>query len=183
MTMSKAVTITRFRLFTAWNAAAEEKWLEQMAGQGWHLVRGGILFKFRRGEPAQVRYRLDYRTETRAKLREYLDLCRDAGWEHVYQFGNWHYFKTSDPSAPELHTDPASLADRYKRILVLLVFLLLVNIPFLTTPRASEPPDWVTAWSVFNVIRAGLILLLGYGILRIGFMIRELKAKSSRHIL
>ena len=110
-------------------------------------------------------------------------LFRSAGWEHVYRFASWHYFRTADASAPDLHTDPASLADRYKRILALLICLLVINMPFLTTPRRLEQPEWITTWSVFNGIRLLLIVVLGYGILRIGIMIRDLKAKSSRHTL
>lgn len=181
--MGHEITTTRLRFFTVWQADKEIRWLEQMAREGWHLVRGGILFKFRRGAPAIVRYQLDYRTETGAKLQEYLDLCRDAGWEYVYKFANWHYFRTADSSAPDLHTDPASLADRYKRVLALLTCLLVINMPFLTRPLHVEPAEWNTVWSVFNGIRLLLIVVLGYGILRIGIMIRELKAKSSRHML
>lgn len=181
--MSDQPTLTRFRFFTVWQADQEVRWLEQMAREGWHLTRGGILFKFRKGPPSMVRYQLDYRTETGVQLKEYLDLCRDAGWEHVSRFANWHYFRTAEPSAPDLHTDPASLADRYKRILALLAIVLFANMPFFVTPRRSEPPDWITAWSVMNGVRLLLIVVLGYGIIRIGIMIRELKSKSSRHML
>ncbi|MBE0659236.1 MAG: DUF2812 domain-containing protein [Bryobacteraceae bacterium] len=182
--MGDAATITRLRFFTAWNAEAEERWLEQMARQGWHLTRGGILFKFRQGAPSMVRYRLDYRSETGTKLREYLDLCRDAGYEHVYQFASWHYFRTSDPAAPELHTDPASLADSYKRILALLAFILLVNLPFiLSPPRHSRLADWSLVWFFINSIRLFLVVVLGYGIIRMAIRIRELRAKSTRHML
>lgn len=181
--MGHEITTTRLRFFAVWQADKEIRWLEQMAREGWHLVRGGILFKFRKGAPAMVRYQLDYRTETGAQLQEYLDLCRDAGWEYVYRFASWHYFRTTDASAPDLHTDPASLADRYKRILALLALLLLVNMPFILTPRRSEPSHWITALTAFNVIRGILVITLGYGIIRIALRIRELLAKSASHKL
>lgn len=181
--MSAAVTRTKWKWFWAWDAPKEEQWLEQMAGEGWRLVKAPIAYKFVKAEPEAWRYRLDYRTEPGPELREYIGLCKDAGWEHVCRFSGWHYFRTSDPKAPELHSDPSSLADRYKRLLVLLAVLLVVNIPFFTTPRGNHAQNWGTAMSVINAIRVGAVLLLGYGVVRIGLYIRQLKAKSRSHIL
>ena len=81
-------TCTRLRLFWAWDAPKEEKWLEKMARDGWLLTRGGIRFHFVRATPAECRYRLDYRTESGPALSEYLNLCHDAGWQHVCRFTN-----------------------------------------------------------------------------------------------
>ena len=41
-----------FRLFSAWNDAKEERWLEEMAQTGWHLVSGPIVYCFEEGAPA-----------------------------------------------------------------------------------------------------------------------------------
>lgn len=50
-----------FRLFFAWNDAKEERWLQEMAQTGWHLVCGPIVYCFEQWVPAQMRYRLDSR--------------------------------------------------------------------------------------------------------------------------
>lgn len=172
-------TRTALRWFWAWNASEEERWLEDMARQGWHLERGGILFRFRRGEPATVRYRLDCLSERGGELSEYLTLCRDAGWSYVTRFGPWYYFRTSDASAPELHTDPSTLASRYRRLLLVLIILLVSNLVIFATqthPRGSFQNfyEWI------QLIRFGLVALLAYGAVRIALFIRKLESQSSQ---
>lgn len=169
-------TCTRVKWFWAWDAPKEEKWLERMAREGWFLVSGGIVFRFRRGTPAECRYRLDYRTETEASLKEYIGLCQDAGWEHVARFANWHYFHCSDPEAPELHTDPESLAERYKRLLAVLVVLLMVNLLLFASRPQDAPSRFEGFYSAMDWIRAGVVALLAYAIIRIGTFIRRLRA-------
>jgi hypothetical protein len=90
-----------FRLFSAWNDAKEERWLEEMAQAGWHLVSDPVVYCFKEGVPAQMRYRLDYRSE-RSGLDEYLRLCKDSGWERVFSFAGWQYFRTASDTAPEI---------------------------------------------------------------------------------
>lgn len=170
--------LTRVRWFWAWDAPKEERWLEQMARDGWHLVSGGIRFQFRRGAPSECRYRLDYRTERKADLEEYLDLCRQSGWEMVSRFGAWYYFRNFDPDAPELHSDPSSLADRYRRLLALLIILLSMNVVlFVTRPAHSPRLDFF--YQVAEFLRFGAMALLAFGVIRIGLYIRDLQRESA----
>ncbi|HNY40570.1 MAG TPA: DUF2812 domain-containing protein [Bryobacteraceae bacterium] len=181
--MSAAVTRTKWKWFWAWDAPKEEKWLEQMAREGWRLARGGVAFKFVKAEPGECRYRLDYRTELGADLREYIALCRDAGWEHVCRFSGWHYFRTSNPDAPELHTDPSSLAERYKKLLALLIIVLALNVSVFNTERWPEGDRWGDFLRVANVIRGALVVLLCYAVYRIAHYIKRLKSDSRRPVI
>jgi hypothetical protein len=138
-----------------------------MAQQGWHLSRGGIVFTFVQGAAAHCRYRLDYRTETRDNLREYISLCKDAGWQHVCRFAGWHYFRSTDPKAPELHSNPASLAERYKKLLALLIVLLALNLSMFGTQRWPEGDSWGGFLRAVILLRAAVIVLLGYAVYRI----------------
>jgi hypothetical protein len=181
MTMEgESATCSRVKWFWAWDAPKEEKWLERMAREGWFLVSGGIVFRFVRGTPSECRYRLDYRTESGQALSEYLGLCRDAGWEHVDRFANWHYFRCADPAAPELHTDPESLAASYKRLLVFLVILLVLNLGFSLNAHFGRSVGLDSYFQAIQWVHFGLVGLLTYGIFRISGFIRQLRA-STRH--
>jgi hypothetical protein len=37
---------TVLKVFFVWQDEDEERWLEEMSRRGWHLARGGILFRF-----------------------------------------------------------------------------------------------------------------------------------------
>lgn len=52
-------TITRFRWLLSYQK--ECQWLEEMALNGWFFeqVKGGIFYRFRKGEPAHMLYEVD----------------------------------------------------------------------------------------------------------------------------
>lgn len=75
---------------------AAEHWLSEMEIKGFRLVRVGkaaefpSIATFRKGNPLQgTRYCIDFVRasvlfpEDQKKLREYVDLCEEAGWEYV----------------------------------------------------------------------------------------------------
>lgn len=166
---------TAWRWFWAWEDGKEERWLEEMARQGWRLVSGGIVYRFVRDTPAEVRYRLDWRPGTNAALKEYFDLCRDSGWQHVCSFGSWYYFRASDPAAPELYTDRASLAGRYKRLIGFLALISLPNLMGLVnTLTGGGPPARLRVALIAS--QAALTLLVAYAIIRLALHIRQLKS-------
>lgn len=167
-------TRTELRWFWAWDAAKEERWLESMARQGWHLVSGGILFRFVKGMPAEVRYRLDWRTGTSSTLKEYFDLCRDAGWQRVCSFGSWYYFRTADPSAPELYTDRESLAGRDKRLIALLAILAIPQAASLSAMLSHGGGAPLSTW--LYAVQAALLAVLAYAAVRLVLHIRHLKS-------
>lgn len=168
------------RLFFAWEDDKEERWLEQLAAEGWHLLRGGIVFRFRRGEPAQVRYRLDYRERFKLDRSEYYGLFRDAGWEHVGDFINWHYFRSPAGSgAPEIYSDTASRVEKYRRLLWLMLVVAVMNVPsalnlLVLLPLDGKPWRWI---GVLNLAAAALV---GYGALRLASTIRRLKQQGTQ---
>lgn len=83
-----------------------EGWLESMAARGLHYDHSdAFLFHFRRGEPAAVRYRLEPRGTL--DCPEGMEHCRTLGWELTGYMGKgFSLFRTWEPDAPELHTDP-----------------------------------------------------------------------------
>lgn len=173
-------TRTEVRWFWAWDAGKEEGWLERMAGEGWHLASGGIRFKFVKGAPAVVRYRLDWRTGAMGGLKDYFDLCRDAGWERVCSFGSWHYFRTADATAPELYTDRDSLVERYWRLLALIVVVTIPNLMSLLLNLGRSGGRFEQLYTFARVTQFALVTFLLYGIVKLLLFIRQLKAAGGR---
>ncbi|MEY8387061.1 DUF2812 domain-containing protein [Oscillospiraceae bacterium 38-13] len=92
-----------------------ENHLSAMAAQGWRLEKAGnSLWKYRRAEPANLRYAVTYNagasqfnpgpTEGQQSLE---DLCAAAGWEKVSDWFQMQIFATEDPAAVPLETDEA----------------------------------------------------------------------------
>jgi hypothetical protein len=148
-----------------------------MAREGWHLVRGGIRFTFRQGPPAEVRYRLDYRRGSCAALAEFQSLCRDAGWEYVDRFLDWHYFRTASSAAPELYTDTESLIERDRRILGLLLIVFLMMIVQISVGVGPRRGNLSALYDSLRFVQLGMAVLLGYAVLRV---FRHMKALKTR---
>lgn len=93
-----------------------ESWLSDMAANGLHLSRDGFFAGFAifdKGEPYVTRYRLDvaskkagFFADDAAPDADTVSLSASYGWEYVTAHGQFVIYRTSDPNAPELHTDP-----------------------------------------------------------------------------
>lgn len=119
-----------------------EGWLEAMAQKGLFFERTWALgIVFRRGEPADLRYRLNPAGNLWG--RENRDYCKSLGWEYAGNTGKYFdLYVNRDPEAPELHTDPVvqsyaleQIAKKVKRTcialtLLTLVMLVLIFLPF-----------------------------------------------------
>jgi hypothetical protein len=106
----------------------EERWLNEMASKGWHLVRyrlGG--YHFEQGEPGQWIYRIELLpAELRsAESQEYLSLLLDTGAEAVTTHVRWVYLRRPAALGPfELFSDLESRIGHYRRVLKLLTTAL-----------------------------------------------------------
>lgn len=127
-----------------------EEHLSAMAAKGWRLERvGARLWKYRRAEPARVRYAVTYSagasqfnpgpTEGQQSLAE---LCAAAGWEKVCDWFQMQIFSTEDENALPLETDEALRLENIHRSMrknflpssiSLLAVSLLVTVCFLGT--------------------------------------------------
>ena len=93
-------------------ALIEEK-LTKLSAEGWHLEKLGTLaWKFRRGEPKQVRYAVTYAPSASAfnsrpteAEEDLADLCAQAGWVRIANQAQLHIYRNDDPNAVPLETD------------------------------------------------------------------------------
>jgi hypothetical protein len=176
MTNQSGETRRVFRAFWAWHDDEEERWLAEMARQGWHLIRGGILFTFRRGEAKEVLYRLDFRAHENLDRGEYLRLFQDAGWEHVCVFGPWHYFRADAAAGvSDIYSDPHSLIGKYRRMLRILALFGAANMIGLANNLMPDHFHTDVIGLIGIVCPFLAILLVGYVITRLWMRIAKLE--------
>lgn len=160
-----------------------QTWLEDLALEGLHLdADGGFMgiFRFRRGAPRKVRYRMvpvkepqgffsDMAEEPDAEERAFTAHC---GWEYLLRYGSFFLYRAEDPQARPLHTDPAihamSMAalkkQKNRTVLSLGVYLLLMSL-LGRTPILSVFRSGATFGLLYLLSITGLLawLLLGSG--------------------
>ena len=143
-----------------------EGWLESMAQKGLFFERTWAMgIVFRRGEPADLRYRLDPAGDL--WTQENRDYCKALGWEYVGNLGKYFdLYVNRDPEAPELHTDPVvqsyaleQVAKRARRTCILLTALTLVMLaasllPFflLSAPTLTWLVESPTSGNLFVIL-------------------------------
>ena len=108
----------KFKLFL--NYEKEERWLADMASQGYHLKEVGFGYSFESAPPEQVVIKIDYRRFKKEQdFLDYLALFEDSGWQHISGTKNigFQYFKkTNSDSTEDIFSDTTSRAGRYKRL-------------------------------------------------------------------
>lgn len=169
--------ITKTKWFWAWQDEKEEVWLSEMAKQGLHLedIQLPGSYKFRKGDPTNYVYRLDYQSLKSRDKNSYLQLFTDAGWEHVGEMGGWVYFryKVINGEVPEIYSDLESKIGKYQRVLAYLAIFLPLMVVMLPNISAAE------RYGSFFVILEGLffliMVLLAYGIIQLFRRINQLK--------
>jgi hypothetical protein len=144
--MSRA-TVTRFKFFFPDQDVEQEQWLRAMALKGLHLQKLNMLqlWTFARGEPADMVYRVDFNNGS-AKP-DYRQLLEDAGWERAACLSGWQYWRTRsvDGRSPELFTDAASKAAKFKRLMTLLFVCSLPSVFLFASPsmrHALSSSSW-----------------------------------------
>lgn len=172
-------TISKFKWFWAWQDEKEEAWMHEMAQQGLHLrsVAGPLHYKFEMGEPRNDYYRMDYITD-RKDYENYLQLFKDAGWEHLGEMGGWQYFRTNGKgnAVPEIYTDKDSKAQKYRRLILILIVFLPIFMTIITRP-ADSSSRFAELYNAGKLIGAALMLLYTYAMVSILRRITELKRK------
>ena len=92
----------RFRPFPVWNSDGELMWLEEMARDGYRLVKSlNPIYFFERAEPEAVRYCHGFGRLKSKDRDDYFQLYADAGWQHVSSWVGWHYFKSGVATASD----------------------------------------------------------------------------------
>lgn len=180
-----------------------EQFYTEMAARGWLLERRGAwLSRFRRGEPARLRYRVELSCpgvfdESSELPEEQRSLYEACGWRFVSRGGLVNVFCAPEGSgAPEFYSDPRQQADTLKALrrnylLGWLPFMLLAALQLavgaaLFGGAGSALGRWAVslrlAWVTETALVAAFALFLLreltallYGEVRTGLLYRRLR--------
>ena len=94
-----------------------ESWLSDMACDGWILEEDGIfcgIAAFEKTEPVKMKYRLTVAEKGTSMWgenngdpeNEEIEHSAACGWEYIAKRGGFHIYRSSEPTARELNTDP-----------------------------------------------------------------------------
>jgi hypothetical protein len=101
----------------AYDISGMENWLSDLAEEGWFLMQDGFfagIATFEYGEPRKVKYRLEAAQRRSGILSdndnepdpEQVELSKKYSWEYVAKRKDFYIYRSFDPSARELNTDP-----------------------------------------------------------------------------
>lgn len=157
------------------NPYAIEKWVNDMASQGWHLKKfTWIRFTFERGEPNSYIYRHDELERFGTHYEEeFLEFLKSSDIEQVDRSGNFVFFRKAAQEGPfELYTDKktkiGSLSKKMRILLSLILLNLFIGLIGLIGDFSEQTTDWVGfALNTLNLVVVVLFALPFYKLMRI----------------
>lgn len=176
-------------IFDEWELEEQESWLQDMARNGWYLIRFTFGFaEFVKGEPAEIRYRLEVASKNKQLEDEQIELYEAAGWEHVTSRRFIHILREQRAGETvEIHTDSMIHAGSIKRLkrntlsrgfTIIFITMLIV---FSQGYRFTNPTslDLLEDYFLSNLILVVIYLFLAVymirGMIHISLLIRKLK--------
>lgn len=168
-----------FKFIFAWQDEKEEEWLREMSLKGWKFKSFfWFRYKFEKTEPKDVIYKLDYKSTTNKDIDEYLKIYEDAGWEHVDEFAGWNYFRidAKDCVLPDIYSDNASKAQKYKGLLKTLLIVLGINfINILNIILNPIYEDISLFRTIIRIVHIPVMIFIAYGSYKIHNKIKQIK--------
>lgn len=145
-----AATKKVFKYFTITQYEQEADWLRAQHRAGWKLVHVTLpgIYTLETCEPEDVVYQLDYNQEGKAHKAEYTQMFADCGWEYLFDFVGYSYFRkpaASMDGEESIFCDDESRLDMLQRVfmgrlLPLLIVFCCIIVPqlFLCLARMSQ---------------------------------------------
>lgn len=175
-----AYTKTEFKWFTILQYKAEQEYLREMHLNGWKLTKVSFpgFYHFEACTPEDMVYQLDYNQNGTAHKRDYIQLFADCGWEYMFDFVGYSYFRKPASQmegmqgSEEIFCDDESRLEMMKRVFKGRVIPLLcaffgIVLPqfFLQTSMAGRSAFnhgmAIFYWILFAVY---LVILITFGI-------------------
>lgn len=163
----------KVRLFL--NEQKEERWINEMSEQGWHLERYNpmlMTFTFTKGEPGKYIYRVDsvYKQD-----KDYFEFVASTGAELVYKNIYWAYFrKPKEKGSFDLYTDYESKYNFLNRVVTVYLLVFILNFVSFLYNSAIVKTNIVDAlW----IMKALLVLNGGASILFLYLVVNTVKRK------
>lgn len=141
-----------------------EKWVNDMASQGWHLKKfTWIRFTFERGEPGSYIYRHDELERFGASYEDdYLEFLNSSGIEQVDRSGNFVFFRKPANDGPfELYSDKKNKISKLSQKISLLLSLILLNLIIgvigLSGIFSAQAIDWIKVLMNISNLLVGVL--------------------------
>jgi len=182
---------TTFFIYSPYECAAVEEYLEQMAEKGWLLLSiKSCHFKFTKIEPKKIKYSVDVlskvsiwdHNDTDVTL-EYREYCQTAGWTYVCQTGKIQIFYTeTDKKIIPIHTDQT---EKFKEVfkasiydMGYQIFITLVIIFNLYTELFIGNADFLLSSNYIIMLTVAMFFIVLINIVKfISFFLWAIKAK------
>ena len=158
----------------AWDFEKEEKWLNDMAAEGWVLCGTGFCrYEFEKCEPGEYTVRLEFMEHLprTPEGQDYIRFLEETGAEHIGNYIRWAFFrkKTSEGSF-DIYSDLPSRVAHLRRIQCTMLPIAAAN---LCIGLANM------SYSHVGFINIGCAALLGYGAWRLEKMKKRLREEGS----
>ena len=152
-----------FKIFNVIQWKKEQDYLSRMHAEGWALDRVSFLnlYHFKRCEPQQVVYQLDYNPEGLENKAEYVQMFRDCGWEYLQDYAGYSYFRKSAEQMQgdeEIFCDDESRIDMMKRVFKGRLFPLLIILFLLLLPNMFGPCDGLDDYIIRGLFSVVFVL-------------------------
>ena len=112
---------TVFKLFSITQCREEERYLSDMHEEGWALrsITFPGFYHFEKCTPGDVSYCLDYNQDGLREKSEYVQMFKDCGWEYLFDFVGYSYFRKpcgEGEEREEIFCDDASRLEMMRRV-------------------------------------------------------------------
>lgn len=134
------------------NTLKEEKWIQEMAEQGWLIEKLGFGYTFRQVEKKDYNLKMDYRIFSKQEEFEaYVTMHEDFGWRHLAGnkgSGSQYFIHEDKEMQNELFSDEDSKKARIMRIrsmlrqsmaMALVLFIVLLSQRSITLAALINP--------------------------------------------
>ena len=174
------------KLLFIWDWDEEERWLNEMADQGWHFVKYGFpcRYTFEQGEPGAYQYRLQALNSRigSKESQDYLAFLREMNIELVNSYLFWVYLRKPNDGLPfELFSDVESRIKHMRRF-ALIPFLCAMMLCLNLMWGASTLLTYGGFFGMMLVLLECLLaVLMIYGVTRMAMKYRELEKQRQWH--
>ncbi|MEG2669488.1 MAG: DUF2812 domain-containing protein [Oscillospiraceae bacterium] len=136
--MKEKTTLKKWIFLSQMSCDAIKEKLEKMALDGWKLKNVNMLYEFEKIEPKKLTYTVDffpqasiYDTKLEKESIDYLEYCKEAGWELVAMVGTMHIFVSESEKAIPIQTDESLKFDTLKKSIFKTKWMSWILIPLI----------------------------------------------------
>lgn len=162
-----------FHYFILTDYEQEEEYLREKHKSGYCLEKVTLpgIYHFRKCDPEDVVYKLDFNPKKEAERESYLQLYKDYGWEYMQDLNEYSYFrKLAENCSQEdldIFSDNASRMEMLKKIFLkrmiplLVIFLTCILPQLIRLIYVGVTQQWIMdGWTAGGLTFYGIVFVL-----------------------